>query len=219
VYTKAGFKIKYVCADPEFDSVLNEMAFEYEFVSNIATAQEHVHVVERSIRVVKERCQATFHGNPFKSLPRVLMKSVVQECTRKLNFFPVKGGCSSIYSPRIIMHEINLKFEQCKMPQLSYVLAHDEPDPTNSTQARAIDGIYMRALTTAQGGHEVFNLSTGEVIPRRNITCVLITDAVVKAFEALAKRDSMEAFKVEDKRGIILYDSTLAGVGLDGQDE
>jgi hypothetical protein len=29
----------------------------------------------------------------------------------------------------------------------------------------------------------------------------------------------MEAFKIEDKHGIILYDSTLAGVGLDVQDE
>jgi hypothetical protein len=89
VYTKAGFKIRYVCADPEFDSMLNEMAFEYEFIPNIATAQEHVPVVERSIRVVKEWCQATFHGNLFKSLPKVLLKSVMQECTRKLNFFPV----------------------------------------------------------------------------------------------------------------------------------
>jgi hypothetical protein len=46
LYIKAGFKIKYVCADPEFDSVLNEMAFEYEFTPNIATAQEHVPFVE-----------------------------------------------------------------------------------------------------------------------------------------------------------------------------
>jgi hypothetical protein len=29
----------------------------------------------------------------------------------------------------------------------------------------------------------------------------------------------MEAFKIEDRHGIILYDSTLAGAGLDGQDE
>jgi hypothetical protein len=130
-----------------------------------------------------------------------------------LNFFPVKGGCSSTYSPRIIMHEINHKFEQCKVPQLSYVLAHDEPDPTNSTQAWAIDGIYMQALKTDKGGHEVFNLSTSELIQQRNVTCVPITNAVVKAVKALAKRDSMEAFK------IILYDSTLAGVGLDGQDK
>jgi hypothetical protein len=139
VYMKSGFEIKYVYADQEFESVLKSMAYQYKFQPNIATAQEHVPVVERSIRVVKERCWATFHGNPFKSLPRILINSVVQECTRKLNFFPLRGGCSSIYSPRIILHEINLKFEHFKVPQLSYVLAHNEPNPTNSTQARATE--------------------------------------------------------------------------------
>jgi hypothetical protein len=78
------------------------MKDEFKFTPNIAAAQEHVLVVERSIRVVKERCQAVFHANLLKSLPRILMKAVVQECTRKLNFFLVKGGCSEVYSPRTI---------------------------------------------------------------------------------------------------------------------
>jgi hypothetical protein len=74
----------------EFEAVLREMAYEFKFIPNIAAAQEHVPVVERSIRVVKERCRATFHGNPFRSLPRILMKSVVQECTvhKEVEFFP-----------------------------------------------------------------------------------------------------------------------------------
>jgi hypothetical protein len=97
------------------------------------------------------------------------------------------------------------------------VLAHDEPNPTSSTQARAIDGIYMRTLSSAQGGHEVFNVSTGEVIQRRNVTVVPITDEVIKAVEAWAKKDSMEAFKIENKHGIILCDSMIAGVGDDDQ--
>jgi hypothetical protein len=220
LYIKAGFNIKYVCADQEFDRVLSKMKDEFKFTPSIVAAQEHVPLVERSIRVVKERCRAVFHANPFESLPRVLMKAVVQECTKKLNFFPVKGGCSDVYSPRTILHEVNLQFDQCKVPQLSYVMAHDEPNPTNSTQqARAIDGIYMRALTTAQEGHEIFNVNTGEMIQRRNVTCILITDAIVKAIKAWARRDSMEAYKIENKHGIILYDTMIAGVELEDQEE
>jgi hypothetical protein len=203
VYQKAGMSLQRCCPN---------MAFEFEFTPNIASAHEHVPVVERSIRVVKERCRATLHGNPFKALPRILMKWVVQECTRKLNLFPVKGGCSDVYSPRMIMHEVNLKFDQCKVPQLAYVLAHDEPNPTKSTEPRAIDRIYMRLLTNMQGGHEVFNLNTGEVIHRRNVTQLPVSDQVIAAVEALAKRDSMELFKVETKHGQILHDSSIAGV-------
>jgi hypothetical protein len=219
LYIKAGFNIKYVCADQEFDGVLSKMKDKFKFTPNIAAAQEHVPVVERSIRVVKEWCRAVFHTNLFKSLPRVLMKAVMQESMKKLNFFPVKGSCYEVYSPRTILHEVNLRFDQCKVPQLSYVMAHDEPTPTNSTQARAIDGIYMRALTTAQGGHEIFNVKTGEVIQRRNITSVPVTDAIVKAVKAWARRDSMEAYKIENKHGIILYDSMIAGVELEDQEE
>jgi hypothetical protein len=87
VYWKAGFEIRYVCADQKFEGVLRDMANQYKFIPNIVLAKEHVPVVRRSIRVVKERCRATFHGNPFKSLPRILMKAVVQECTRKLTSF------------------------------------------------------------------------------------------------------------------------------------
>jgi hypothetical protein len=102
-----------------------------------------------------------------KGLPRILIKSVVQECTIKLNFVQVKGSCSAEFSPRAILHEVNLSFEQCKVPQLAYVLAHNEPIPLNSTQPRAIDGIYMRSVSNAQGIHEVLNLATNEVILRR----------------------------------------------------
>jgi hypothetical protein len=54
VYWKAGFEIRYVCADQEFEGVLRDMANEYKFIPNISSAKEHVPVVERSIRVVKE---------------------------------------------------------------------------------------------------------------------------------------------------------------------
>jgi hypothetical protein len=95
---------------------------------------------------------------------------------------------------------------------LVYVLTHDEPELLNSTQPRAIDGIYMRPLSNAQGGHVIFNDNMGEVIQRRNVTVLPITDEIVKAVEVLAKRDSMEAYKIESKHRVILYESMMAGV-------
>jgi hypothetical protein len=57
------------------------------------------------------------------------------------------------------------------------------------------------------------------VIQRRNVTCIPITDTIVKVIKAWARRDSMEAYKIENKRGIILYDSMIAGVELEDQEE
>jgi hypothetical protein len=56
IYRRAGFKIKYICANMEFELLLASMRNEYGFSPNIANAQEHVPAVERSICVVKERC-------------------------------------------------------------------------------------------------------------------------------------------------------------------
>jgi hypothetical protein len=101
-------------------------------------------------------------------------------------------------------------------------MRYDEPELLNSTQPRAIDGIYMRPLSNAQGGHEIFNVNTGEVIQRRNVTVLPITDEIVKAVKVLAKRDSMEAYKIESKHRVILYDSMIVVVQdeeVDDQEE
>jgi hypothetical protein len=69
---------------------------------------------------------------------------------------------------------------------------------------RALDGIYMRPLSTAQGGHEVLHLATNEVIVCRNLTVVLMTEAVIQAVERLAKKDDVFSFKIESKHGVSL---------------
>ena len=220
IYRKAGFKVAVICADMEFAPLLQKMHSEFKFLPNIASAQEHVPIVERSIRTVKERCRATIHGNPFCALPRVLIKSVVQECTQKLNYFPAKEGCSAYYSPCKILHETKLDYKtQCSVPQLAYVLAHDEPHPMNTTEPRALDGIYMRPMSNAQGGHEILHLATNRIIHRRNITIVPITPAVIQAVEALALRDGVASFKMETKHGVVLYDAATAGVQQTPQNE
>jgi hypothetical protein len=213
IYHRAGFKITYICADQEFEQVLLPLRDEFDFNMNLVSAQEHVPTVERSIRVVKERIRATIHGMPFKAIPRVLIKCVVQECTRKLNFFPVKHGCSEYFSPREILHEQKLNYaHECQIPTLSYVLIHYEPTPTNSMQPRALDGIYMRPISNANGGHEVLHLATNEIITWRNLTVIPITPAVIKAVETLAKRDDVYSFKIESQKGVLLYNSSTAGV-------
>jgi hypothetical protein len=56
--------------------------------------------------------------------------------------------------------------KHCIIPFGTYVQAHDENDPTNSMKSRAIDGVYLSFLSNLQGGHEIMNLMTGQVIKR-----------------------------------------------------
>ena len=94
----------------------------------------------------------------------------------QIELFPAKGGCSASYSPCEILHHLKLNYKtQCLVPTLSYVLAHDEPQPSNTLKACAIDAIYLHPLENAQGGHQVYDLATKQVITHQNITHMPIT--------------------------------------------
>jgi hypothetical protein len=74
-------------------------------------------------------------------------------------------------------------------------------------------------LSNAQGGHEILHLETKQIIVRHNVTVVPITPDVVKAVEALAKRDGVAPFKMVTKHGVVLYDAATAGVANDDQSD
>ena len=107
--------------------------------------------------------------------------------------------------------------KECLIPFLSYVLAHDEPVPSNSQAARAIDFLYVRpSVYSTQGGHECYYIVTGEIINHRRVTMAPVSAAIIAAVKAAAHADKMDKLHFKSKQGIILYDSSqIAGVDYD----
>ena len=221
IYNRAGFSIKTIHCDNEFQPLVHPLTNEFGIGINYSNPQEHVPEAERNIRVVKERFRASFHRLPFTKLPRVMVQVLAMECAKKLNFFPPKGGISPFYSPRMILHQANLDFSKhCSIPFGTYVQAHQEPNPTNAQHPRTLDCIYLRYVDNLQGGHELLNLHTGHTIKRRSVTPVPITQNVIDLVHALATQQGMpDGIKITSKTGVILYDSShLAGVDYDQDD-
>jgi hypothetical protein len=69
LYNLAGFNIKYIHCDNEYQSLINELQEAYNVKMIYGNTQEHFPEIERSIRVIKERFRATFHHLPFLKLP------------------------------------------------------------------------------------------------------------------------------------------------------
>jgi hypothetical protein len=88
IYNRAGFKITAMHCDNKFQPIMKHMEGVYGLKINYASPQEHVPEIERSIRVIKERYRAAFHRLPFKRLPKIMIKILAMDCTKKLNFFP-----------------------------------------------------------------------------------------------------------------------------------
>ena len=70
---------------------------------NLTSASEHEPFVERRICVIKEWVQAVRNSLPFMAIPKELVTYMVFYVVKLLNYFPVKGGVSSHFSPKAIL--------------------------------------------------------------------------------------------------------------------
>jgi hypothetical protein len=113
-YKRAQFQVTEIHCDNEFHKLM------YPFVAkqnpiikvNYATANEHVPRAERNNRTIQERVRTAYHRLPYDDLPRTMVKYLVMESAKKLNYFPNKNGVSKYYSPRMILHQENIDYER-----------------------------------------------------------------------------------------------------------
>jgi hypothetical protein len=119
---------------------MDPLALEFGIQVNYAIPQEHVLEAELNNRVIKERIRATYHRLPYDHLPCIMVKVLVDDSTKKLNFFPATNGISQYYSPHMILHQQNLDYNKhCQYAFGTYVQARDEPDPSNTNAPRTLD--------------------------------------------------------------------------------
>jgi len=214
IYHAGGFRVHEIRCNNEFRPFMEPLADDGIYI-NYANPQEHVPEAKRNIRVIKERVRAMFHRLPYKMLPKLLVKALVSKAAKKLNFFPAKGGISPYYSPRMLVDQRALDYSKhCKYSTGAYILAHNEPNPSNTQVSRALDCIYLRYSDSHQGGHELLHLPTNQRITHRYVTPIPITPAILRQVEAIARDEKMPSgLKVANRTGRIRYDSAwIAGV-------
>jgi hypothetical protein len=185
---------------------------------NYVAAQEHVPRAERNNRVIQERFRAVYHRFPYSRLLCTLVKYLVMESTKKLNFFPNKYRVSRVYSPRMIMLHENLDFERhCKYQIGEFVQAHEEPHHTNTNASGALDSILLRRMENAQGGHELLHLQTNKIVKRSKLTKVPITPSIIKQVHVLAELDDTpRGLKITNRANQVIFHSAwIAGVDYD----
>ena len=97
---QAGFSVRTILMDGEFEKVKNELAL---VVCNTTAAKEHVSEVERSICTIKEHTQGIVGTLPFEFILRRLKMEFIYFVVLWLNAFPAKSRISATYSPRELL--------------------------------------------------------------------------------------------------------------------
>ena len=89
IYVKRGFILEIVEVDGQF-APLRGMLAELGITLNVCSREEHVPVIERQIRTVKERCRSICNTLPYKKLPKLVVVQMVSASNFWLNKYPPK---------------------------------------------------------------------------------------------------------------------------------
>src|SRR5210317_1028650 len=150
--------------------------------------------------MVRERMRVIYHTLPFKNLPKIMVRMLGMIVAYQLNLFPAKSGVSEYLSPHVLLEKKNIDYKKhCEISFGSYVQAYQDNNPTNTPRSRTVDAIYLRPLNNIQGGHEVMNLATGNVITPTRVWEVPMTDLVIKAVNEMGKKQGMMDFKIQGR--------------------
>ena len=127
---------------------------------HIYAANEHLGLIERSIRTIKERCRCISHSMPFTRYLNLMTKSMLEIVTNHLNHLPSEDGVSNTISPStIILGEgpIDVKYPTVEFG--SYVLLYTSTQ--NNLNRRSVPCI---ALNPSNGfvGHNFLSLESGK---------------------------------------------------------
>ena len=114
IYSIRGFHVKNIHADNEFDKEEIKIS-QLPVLFHIYGKDEHVGIIERSNRTVKNKVRTMTHSTPYKKIPKVMTIGLVSGGVRWLNAFPSENGVSKTTSLATIVQGLpktNMKYNR-----------------------------------------------------------------------------------------------------------
>jgi hypothetical protein len=121
----------------------------------------------------------------------------------------------------MILNQTHLDYtKHCVVPFGAYVQANHESTKTSSNVTRTLDAIYLRPAQNQQGGHELMDLDSGQLISRNIVHEIPVTGVIIKAVEDMAYQQGSKSLKFKKRNSVIYYNADwIAGVDCDDPDD
>jgi hypothetical protein len=181
-FKQRGFDIIAFNGDNEFEKLRDHVS---PTPLNIVGRGEHVGIIERSIRTVKERVRCSCQGIPYKRIPKLMTRSIVESSVTWLNAFPAKEGASKTMSPSaIVLGSPKPDYTRLKITFGAFAQVYEST--TNTTRSRSIGAIALRP-SNEKGGYYFMSLSTGKRLHCYQWTELPVPDYVIDRVETMAE--------------------------------
>ena len=208
VFRRGGLQPRFIMADGAFASDGMEMSMGNLGVKLNTTARdEHVGLIERHIRTVKERIRSVYATLPFPTLPKIMLIELAKFATFWLNSLPTQNHeLSTTMSARELVTGETLDFNRhCRFEFGEYVQCHEEHD--NTMAPRTVGALALRPTGNRQGSYYFLSLESGRVITRNHATKLPMPKEVIQRVAQLAAAQEMQpglAFGNRDNRILML---------------
>ena len=193
IYARGGFLVRLVLMDMEFEKVKDLVPL---VEINTTAAREHVGLIERKIRHVKEKTRATTSEFPFKLIPTLILIHTVYGVIFWLNAF-AKHASNMGFSPREVVMGLSTDYARdCKVDVGSYVEASTDAVVTNDNKERTRSCVALGPVGNRQGSVKCFDIETGKLLHRRTVTQIPwpLNNDLIRKVESWGKR-SVRAIK------------------------
>ena len=202
-YNHAGFQVQKIHCNNEYKSLMEPVKDKMSIDIGYAAPGEHESAAERNNRTIQEWYWTAFHRTSFKSMPVVMIDSLIHLTTKRLNMFPAKNGISSQFSPSAIMGEPPLDYNKHLNHIFGeYVQAHLHCKPMNDNTECTVDGIYLYPTDT---GHKYMNLNTGQAMTRQRMTSVPMPNTVSEKVNNMALKQGIKEVKFLINPPVLIY--------------
>jgi hypothetical protein len=195
------FTVVSIEADGAFKCIKHDLQDKpYQVELTTCDADRHVETVERQIRFLKERIRSVRMMMPYSKIPKRFTIEMVHRITSLINSLPKQNGIHSILSPREIVTGKKFRCPSIRIGQ--YVQGHT--GGTNDTgKERSIDSLYL-GLADNGSGHEVYKLSTKQLVLVNHVTPIPTTDDMIGTVNNIAEQEAQpEGIEFSDMHGRI----------------
>ena len=217
IYSTRGFKIENIHGDNEFNKdEIKQSQLPATF--HAYGKDEHVGLIERSNRTVKNKARTMTHAVPYQRMPKLMVIGLVHAAVKWINVFPSKNGVSKSMSPATIVlgsPKPNMKYKRIVFG--SYAMAY--AGTSNKMKSRSIPAIALNP-SNEHGGHYFISLYTGKRLNSYEWKELPIDEDVIDRINELAEKEEAPLMKkgypvFTWKRRLLGEDDT----GINGTDD
>lgn len=188
-YRSRGFTIDIVLYDSEKGVEACKQLLHAEGIElNLASAGQHVPIIERAIRQIKERIRAIVTTLPYQ-LPLKLMTYLVDYAVMTINMFPKttsydKTSPREQFTGRKLNYRRDLKatFGEYAQVEIPNIVSNETRQP------RTEGAIALLPTGNLQGSVLFYILGTGSIVSRENFTLLPMPKEVIDKMNSLAPR-------------------------------